>query len=381
MSPTITTPAMTQAGVILGTAAYMSPEQAQGQARRQARDIWAFGVVLYEMLTGRRAFEGEDVSDTLARILMKTSRTGRRCRRALPRRSADSFAALPREGSQATPGFSARMRALEIEEAFDDRRAADRRSCAVAATDSRLPARWHARCRGLFAAIFGAALVSALVLWAPWRSATRAQRRASCSPASAPTRRCRSASGASAILSPDGTTLAFVAQQAGLARLFVRKLDQLQATALAGTEGAASPFFSPDGQWIAFFAGGKLKKDLGHRRRRDHAVRRAGGPRRHVEPTTTRSSSRRRTRQRHADARLGGRRDAGGRSARSAAGADDAAVAAGAPAAARPCSTPSTRRRRAAGRCQPRRRAAVGRDAEDCRPRRLTTAGTCRAGI
>ena len=66
--------------------------------------------------------------------------------------------------------------------------------------------------------------------------------------------------GASAILSPDGTTLVFVAQQAGQTRLFVRKLDQLQATALAGTEGAASPFFSPDGQWIAFFAGGQLKK-------------------------------------------------------------------------------------------------------------------------
>ena len=85
-------------------------------------------------------------------------------------------------------------------------------------------------------------------------------RRASCSPASAPTRRCRPTSARRRILSPDGTTLAFVAQQAGQTRLFVRKLDQLQAAALAGTEGAANPFFSPDGQWIAFFAGGKLKK-------------------------------------------------------------------------------------------------------------------------
>ncbi len=65
---------------------------------------------------------------------------------------------------------------------------------------------------------------------------------------------------ATAVLSPDGTTLAFTAQQAGQTRLFVRKLDQLQAVALAGTEGASIPFFSPDGQWIAFFAGGKLKK-------------------------------------------------------------------------------------------------------------------------
>jgi serine/threonine protein kinase len=70
-SPTITTPAMTQAGMILGTAAYMSPEQAKGRTVDRRTDVWAFGAVLYEMLTGRRAFEGEDVSDTLARILMK----------------------------------------------------------------------------------------------------------------------------------------------------------------------------------------------------------------------------------------------------------------------------------------------------------------------
>src|SRR4029077_6963091 len=70
-SPTITTPAMTQAGMILGTAAYMSPEQAKGRTVDKRSDVWAFGAVLYEMLTGRRAFEGEDVSDTLARILMK----------------------------------------------------------------------------------------------------------------------------------------------------------------------------------------------------------------------------------------------------------------------------------------------------------------------
>src|SRR5258706_10259847 len=68
-SPTITTPAMTQAGMILGTAAYMSPEQAKGRAADKRSDIWAFGCVLYEMLTGKRAFEGDDVSDTLAAVL------------------------------------------------------------------------------------------------------------------------------------------------------------------------------------------------------------------------------------------------------------------------------------------------------------------------
>ena len=113
-----------------------------------------------------------------------------------------------------------------------------------------------------FAALgLGAALVS-IALWAPWRT----------TPVPTPRKLLVSIGvdatmgtilGAPAVLSPEGTTLAVVAQvTGGLSQLFVRKLDQLQAAPLAGTEGAASPFFSPDGQWIAFFAGGKLKKVL-----------------------------------------------------------------------------------------------------------------------
>ena len=252
-SPTLSMHA-TQAGIILGTAAYMSPEQAAGKRVDRRSDLWALGVVVLEMLTGGPVFTGETVSHVLAAVLTRepdwtTLPAGtpaplrkllRRCLEKDRKRRLDSAA-------------DAR---LEIEEAMTSPAAID--GPGLPTTDSRVPTRSRAL-PWTVAAIFGAALVSALVLWAPWRSAP------------VPTPRTLLASigadasletilGASAILSPDGTTLAFVAQQAGEARLFIRKLDQLQAAALAGTDGAASPFFSPDGQWLAFFAGGKLKK-------------------------------------------------------------------------------------------------------------------------
>ena len=100
MSPTITTPAMTQAGMILGTAAYMCPEQAKGRPADKRSDVWAFGCVLYEMLTGKRAFEGDDVSDTLAAVLR-----GEPDWDALPQFYARVYSqaaqAMPYEGSQA----------------------------------------------------------------------------------------------------------------------------------------------------------------------------------------------------------------------------------------------------------------------------------------
>ena len=249
-SPTLATPGMTQAGRILGTAAYMSPEQARGTIVDRRADIWAFGAVVFEMLTGNRAFPGEDVTETLAAVVHAEPNWMRLPPGLSPALSIYIRRCLHKDPKQRIPDIAA-MR-LALEGAFET---AGPQSTALG---TRPVSATHA----LAWAFAGAALIVAgmlLMLWAPWRSAPvpkpRKLRASIGVDASLPID-----SGASAILSPDGTTLAFVAQQVGQIRLFIRTLDQLQAAVLAGTEGAADPFFSPDGQWIAFFAGGRLKK-------------------------------------------------------------------------------------------------------------------------
>jgi Tol biopolymer transport system component len=254
-SPTITSPAMTLRGVILGTAAYMAPEQAKGKSVDKRADIWAFGVVLYEMLTGRRLFDAEDTTETLAAVLTRDV-TMTTLPVAIPARLRSLLRdCLIRDPKQRLRDIGdARIALDRIIAGAPDNAIAP----AAAAATPVVPA-WRRVLPWALAILTTIALAVVLFTWAPWRVA----------PAPAPRKLLAligaDASlpmdlGASATLSPDGTTLAFAAQQAGQTRLFVRKLDQLQAAALAGTEGAAGPFYSPDGKWIAFFAGGKLKK-------------------------------------------------------------------------------------------------------------------------
>jgi serine/threonine-protein kinase len=252
MSPTITTPAMTQVGMILGTAAYMSPEQARGKTVDKRADIWAFGCVLFEMLTRSQPFPGEDISHVLARVIEREPEWS-----ALPPALPPELGTLLRRCLVKDPRQRIRdigdVR-LALEGTFDT---------AVPQSTAHGARPTSAAARALPWAIASVAVIVAGVLLtrlAPWRSA----------PVPTPRKLLASigadaslATNGAAILSPDGTTLAFVARQAAppaQTRLFLRKLDQLQASALAGTERATSPFFSPDGQWIAFFADGKLKK-------------------------------------------------------------------------------------------------------------------------
>ncbi len=245
MSPTLTTPAMTQAGMILGTAAYMSPEQARGKPVDARTDIWAFGCVLYEMLTGARSFKGDDVSDVLAKILEREP----------------DFAALP----EATPPAIRRLlrrslekdRARRLHHIGDARIEIDEASTAPVekpVTPAAAPeplARWRS------AAMLGAAVLLAAVALVAGLSLRRA------SPDPVVTRLEVSTPEATFpfqfALSPDGRRLVFVAGP-GSSQLYLRSLDQVSAQPLGGTEGARYPFWAPDSGAIGFFADSKLKR-------------------------------------------------------------------------------------------------------------------------
>ncbi len=250
-SPTLTQVG-SESGVILGTAAYMSPEQARGKPVDKRADVWAFGVVLYEMLAGRRLFRGETVSDTLAAVLTREPDWG-----ALP-------PAVPRSVRDLLHDCLARDPKLRLHDMADARlalqraagEAAEPRAVAVAVPAWRRALPWALAAAGLVLA------VSALLV--PWRRAPPALPLRLTIGLGADVSLAVSLPGAgpAVTLSPDGRLLAFVAfdEDKVTTRLFVRRLDQLRASPLAGTEGARNHFFSPDGQWIGFFADGQLKR-------------------------------------------------------------------------------------------------------------------------
>jgi Tol biopolymer transport system component len=245
-SPTLSAMA-TKQGVILGTAAYMSPEQARGKTVDKRTDIWAFGCVLYEMLTGKQAFHGDDVTDVLAAVVRAEPDWNR-----LPPSTPAKVRDLLRRCLQKDKALrmrdagDARIEIQEAQVAPKDATAAQ----TTAAPKSKLP----------WALAAGLAIVAAVALWVAWRATRPVEQ------AQRPLMRLDvdlgpdvslvSLAGPDAIISPDGTRLVYVSQ----GRLYTRRLDQPTAIELAGTQGAYEPFFSPDGQWVAFFLRGKLQK-------------------------------------------------------------------------------------------------------------------------
>jgi serine/threonine protein kinase len=244
----------TQTGIILGTAAYMSPEQAKGLPVDKRSDVWAFGCVLFEMLSGKKAFEAEDVSETLALIL----------------RGEPDWSALAPEVPRAIQTLikrclikdrRARIPDLSVVRfLLDDAVSVDlppvRNLSNVPAPRRRAIQPW------IVAGVLLLGAFSVLALRVPrGKSASPPLVRVNILTGASDSVLSRTTLGASVALSPDGSLLAFVtSNEVEPTRLHLRRLDQLQATPLAGTEGAVAPFFSPDGQWVAFFAQGRLKK-------------------------------------------------------------------------------------------------------------------------
>ena len=268
LSPTITSPALTNVGMILGTAAYMSPEQAKGRPADRRSDVWAFGCLLYEMLTGRRAFDGEDVPETMAAVL----------------RAEPDWTALPHDvpppirtllqrciakDRRARPsGMAAVLFVLDEHPHFAvsggvDERALHERVSAVQANES---ARYARRTRIQMAAFAGLAAVlavlAALATWYAMRPAVEAVTRLGLTIGSGP-EPGRSPVSNDVAITPDGLHVVYFAgtREQLSNSLAVRSLGQQDAVPLK-VDRALGPFVSPDGQWIGFVDPGdrSLKK-------------------------------------------------------------------------------------------------------------------------
>ena len=258
-SPTLTAN-MTRAGVILGTASYMSPEQARGQEADQRSDVFSFGVVLHEMLTGKRLFDAGTVSDTLAHVLMINPEWDE----LAPQLPAPILRLL-RRCLEKDPKL--RLQAIgeariAIDEYLADPDAAVSGPVAIASEPAAIPS-WL-KAMPLVAAVLLVGL--GVALWAPWRGATpeatpKPVVRFTIPPAVEGEMLGMPDQFAAMAISPEGSRLAFIATDEDLVeRLYLRDLDKAEPTMVLGSERARSPFFSPDGKWIAFFTPRYLMK-------------------------------------------------------------------------------------------------------------------------
>jgi eukaryotic-like serine/threonine-protein kinase len=236
-APTLTTPAMTGAGVILGTAAYMSPEQARGKPVDRRADIWAFGVVLYEMLTGRALFAGETVSDTMAEVLKRDIDL-----KALPPDTPPGVRRMLALCLQRDP----RERLRDIGDAF----------IAFELTPSHIRERTSRVTRsGVAAAVVMAMLAGAAATWA-WVSFRLAETPVLRTTVTLEGEVLANPGRNSVAVSPDGLTAAVVTTRG----ILLQRFSDFSPTLLPNTAGAISLAFAPDGESIVFYANQKLQR-------------------------------------------------------------------------------------------------------------------------
>ena len=243
------TVAGTEEGRILGTPAYMSPEQARGKPVDKRTDIWAFGCVSYEMLTGKQAFQGDTLSDCMTTVLGREPDW-----QALPSSTPSKIGDLLRRCLQKDPQRRLRdigdARYIEIEEALSTHPLTE---LVVSGLLNRTVLRW-VLLSGLACVFIGA--VTGIAVWNFKPRPTQEPQPLVRMIITPPGERLLGGEAGTPVLalSPDGTRLVSVVRLGGTTQLYVRRLDQLQFQAIPGTEGAMNPFFSPDGQWIGFYS-------------------------------------------------------------------------------------------------------------------------------
>src|SRR5262245_47904349 len=241
-SPTITSPAMTQAGMILGTAAYMSPEQARGKSVDKRADIWAFGCVLYEMLTGTRAFAGDDVSEVLASVLAREPDWTR-----FPAALSPALGTYIRRCLQKNPKQrigDVQDERLALEGAFDS--PVPQSPAGVVSTTR--AATWRLMTTITLGAVALGAVAAVIGVWALTKPAEQTPSRVSrlqIVPSSAAALTLTDGQRHLAI-TPDGSHVIYVGNRG--TQLFVRSLDALDSVAVF-TRFPRGPFVSPDGKW------------------------------------------------------------------------------------------------------------------------------------
>jgi len=241
----------TRVGAVLGTAAYMSPEQARGWDVDRRTDVWSFGCILFEMLTGARAFAATTQADTIAAVLEREVDWS-----ALPASTPSSIVRLLRRCLTRDP--KGRLRDigdahLELQDAATEPPSGG----AIRFDDPRGNARMGLAGAALFAT---GLLVGGFALWLGRPHVQSLNKPAHFVVSLPSTAQLAGLDFPTLAISPDGSRLAYVAIRGSQTQLFVREMDSLESKPLPGTTNAVAPFFSPDGRWVAFFAGGELKK-------------------------------------------------------------------------------------------------------------------------
>jgi len=253
---------LTKTATIMGTVAYMSPEQASGKTVDHRTDIWSLGCMLYEMLTGERPFRSRHDQAVIYSILNDEPEPLTKLRPSLPLGLEwivnKALAKSPDERYQHVDEIPVDLKAMKAEPiplSIESAVATER-------IDAALPKKWKRTVPWMLCAFL--AIIAGLASWGPWRkslgklpSPTRFTINL---PLTAPLWLTQVFQQPSAALSPDGSKLVYVATKEGVKQLCLREMNQFDANPLPGTDDARSPFFSPDGEWVAFLTGSTMKK-------------------------------------------------------------------------------------------------------------------------